>query len=45
MFLKSTLCAFFDILFNNHCYQSHRNDDKKLNRIVHPSIYRGTFSY
>ena len=44
MFLKITLFVFyFFILFNNHC-QSHSNDNKKLNKLVYPTIYNDYFS-
>ena len=31
------MCVCF-ILFNSH-YQSHSNDNKKLNKLVHPTTY------
>ena len=44
MFLKIHYVYFFGILFNNRC-QSHKNDNKKFNRLVHLAIYSDTFSY
>ena len=38
--LKSTLCIFFGILFNNH-RQSHNNNNKNLNRLT----YYDAFNY
>ena len=33
---------FSSILFNNHC-QTHSNDNKKFNKLVHPAIFSGIF--
>ena len=44
MFIKNILYVFFDILFNNS-YQSHNNDNKKLNILAYPTIYNNTFSF
>lgn len=40
---KYIMCIFVGMLFNNH-YQSHNNDNKKLN-FIHPITYNGTFNY
>ena len=45
MFLKSTLCAFLTYYLIITATKVIEMMIKKLNMIVHPSIYRSTFSY